>query len=78
MKEQSHKNEMRAALQGDFERLRARREDGVAPAATPTSTVEPVAAPDPVQPVEPVVDEPVTADLPPTRSSWLDRLRDRT
>jgi hypothetical protein len=29
--EQSHKNEMRAALRGDFERLRARRDDPEAP-----------------------------------------------
>ena len=29
--EQSHKNEMRAALRGDFERLRARRDDPEGP-----------------------------------------------
>ena len=63
MKEQSHKSEMRAALRGDFERLRARRED--------------VAAPEAVQPLEPVVSVSVAADERPTRSSWLDRLRDR-
>jgi hypothetical protein len=28
VKEQSHKNEMRAALRGDFDRMRARHEDG--------------------------------------------------
>ena len=28
VQEQSHKTEMRAALRGDFERLRARRENG--------------------------------------------------
>ena len=77
MKEQSHKNEMRAALRGDFERLRARREDGADPMAAASSTVEPAAAPEAVQPLEPVVSEPVAADEPPTRSSWLDRLRDR-
>ncbi len=77
MKEQSHKSEMRAALRGDFERLRARREDGAAPVATATSTVEPIAAPAAGQPSEPVVDEPVAAAAPPIRSSWLDRLRDR-
>ena len=77
MKEQSHKNEMRAALRGDFERLRARREDGAAPVATTTSAVEPIAAAAAVQPLEPVVDEPVATDAPPTRSSWLDRLRER-
>ena len=79
MKEQSHKSEMRAALRGDFERLRARREDGAAPVAAASSTVEPIAEPEAVRPstVEPVVSEPVVADAPPTRSSWLDRLRDR-
>ena len=77
MKEQSHKNEMRAALRGDFERLRARREDGAAPVTTATATVEPVAALQAEHPVEPVVNKPVTADAPPARSSWLDRLRDR-
>ena len=77
MKEQSHKSEMRAALRGDFERLRARREDVAAPIAVAAPVAEPVAAPEPVQPVEPVVSEPVVADAPPPRSSWLDRLRDR-
>ena len=70
VREQSHKSEMRAALRGDFERLRARREDGAAPVVTASSTIEPIAAPEVVQPLEPIVSEP-------TRSSWLDRLRDR-
>ena len=77
MKEQSHKSEMRAALRGDFERLRARREDVAAPMAAAPTLAEPVAAQEPMQPVEPVVSEPVVADAPPPRSSWLDRLRDR-
>ena len=77
MKEQSHKSEMRAALQGDFERLRARREDVATPIAVAPPVAAPVAAPEPVQPIEPVVSEPVVADAPPLRSSWLDRLRDR-
>ena len=76
MKEQSHKSEMRAALRGDFERLRARREDVAAPIAVAPPVTAPVAAPETVQPTEPVVSEPVVADAPP-RSSWLDRLRDR-
>ena len=62
MKEQSHKSEMRAALRGDFERLRARREDGAAPIAPAPPAAEPVPAPEAVQPVEPVVTEPVAAD----------------
>ena len=82
MKEQSHKSEMRAALQGDFERLRARRDDASPPMAVAPPAAEPVAEPGEVPPVdpvvvEPVVAEPVVADAPPSRSSWLDRLRDR-
>jgi hypothetical protein len=43
---------------------------------------QPVAEPEEVPPVdavvvEPAVAEPVVADVPSTRSSWLDRLRDR-
>ena len=76
MKEQSHKSEMRAALRGDFERLRARREDVAEPIAVAPPVAAPVDAPEAVQPTEPVVSEPVVADAP-SRSSWLDRLRDR-
>ena len=76
MKEQSHKSEMRAALRGDFERLRARREDVVAPMAIAHPVEEPVVAPEPVQHFEPVVSESVVSEAPP-RASWLDRLLDR-
>ncbi len=77
MKEQSHKTEMRAALQGDFERLRARREDGP-PVAIAPPVEEPMTEPEPAPalPVTPVVADPVAAAPPPARS-WLDRLRDR-
>jgi len=77
VKEQSHKSEMRAALRGDFERLRARREDVAAPIDVAPTVAEPVAVPKPRQPAEPVVSEPHVADPPPPRSSWLHRLRDR-
>ena len=77
MKEQSHKSEMRAALQGDFERLRARRDDASPPMAVAPLAAEPVARPAEAPPVEPVVGEPAVADAPPSRASWLDRLRDR-
>ena len=63
MKEQSHKNEMRAALRGDFERLRARRQDG------PPTVV--AATPEPVTETAP---EPASAPAA-TQVSWLDRLR---
>ncbi len=62
MKEQSHKNEMRAALKGDFERLRARL------------TSEEKAALD----AEPRSEEDTEREAPapePARSSWRDRLR---
>ncbi len=42
MEEQSHKSEMRAALQGDFERLRARRQSGTLEAVTATSGPDPL------------------------------------
>ena len=43
MKEQSHKSEMRAAVRGDFERLRARRGEATlqAPRAVETDVPEP-------------------------------------
>jgi hypothetical protein len=63
VEEQSHKQEMRAALRGDFERLRARREAQSRDAAEP----EPVSTAD-IAPASPV-------EAP--RSSWFDRLRDR-
>ncbi len=64
MQEQSHKTEMRAALRGDFERLRARRENGG----------EAEAVSDPVV-VSPAANAPVVASE--IRPSWLDRLRGR-
>ena len=76
MKEQSHKSEMRAALRGDFERLRARREDVVTPMAVAHPAEKPDAAPEREQPRQAVVSEPLAAEAP-ARSSWLDRLLDR-
>lgn len=77
MKEQSHKNEMRAALQGDFERFRARREDSDAPVTIAPPVEEPTPEPDVVEAVAPPVIEPFAVEPLPARSSWLDRLRDR-
>ena len=80
VKEQSHKSEMRAALQGDFERLRARREDGATPVAEAPPVEDPVPVLEivqPADPAEPVVTDPVTAVEPPPPSSWLDRMRNR-
>ena len=85
MEEQSHKNAMRAAVEGEFARLRARREGAgepvaaasepvPAPVATPVSqpTVPPVS-----QPTVPPVSQPTVVAPEPERTSWLDRLRDR-
>lgn len=67
MEEQSHKSEMRAALRGDFERLRARRQTGVTQAAVERSG-----------PVSQAAEAPVCGPAPapaPAQRSWLDRLR---
>ena len=63
MEEQSHKDEMRAALRGDFERMRQRQAsegDVTGPAAQPTLT--------PSEPA-PMTDAPA--------GSWLERLLGR-
>ena len=65
VQEQSHKTEMRAALRGDFERLRARRE----------SRGESEGGPDPAV-VSPTADV-LPAAQAELRTSWLDRLRGR-
>jgi len=65
VEEQSHKSEMRAALQGDFERLRARRQSGV------SETVAGHSGPE-IREVEVTAPAPVPAVAPP---SWLDRIR---
>jgi hypothetical protein len=73
VKEQSHKSEMRAALRGDFERLRARRGKEstlIEPSAPPEQVVaEPQTGPEP-EPCAPTVANP-------DGGSWLDRLRGR-
>jgi hypothetical protein len=45
VKEQSHKSEMRAAVRGDFERLRARRGEATRQAPRPMETDVPDAEP---------------------------------
>ena len=74
MKEQSHKDEMSAALRGDFERLRGR---GV---ATTLSPVEPSSESDPPPHVEAEADVGAAAAEPepePERPSFLGRLLGR-
>jgi hypothetical protein len=80
VKEQSHKQEMQAAIRGDFERLRSRRAREAArpaarvdpppgePAPTPPPQPEPPPAPDPSPPApvpEPSPPPPTPAPSPP-------------
>lgn len=64
MKEQSHKDEMRTALRGDFERMRARQQNGGEAESVVDSDVPNPAVCAPV----------VRAEL---RPSWFERLRGR-
>jgi hypothetical protein len=64
VKEQSHKDEMRAALRGDFERMRARKTDGGESESDPAATSEEATSPTVV----------AVEDASP---SWLDRWRAR-
>lgn len=82
MKEQSHKDEMSAAIRGDFERLRAR---GVPVALAPQEPAEPAFEPEP--PLDEPVLEPKVSPLPepvpvpavtPGRTGWLARLTGRS
>ncbi len=68
MDEQSHKDEMRAALRGDFERLRARR-GGPEPLGAGTLPAQPVVPP-------PAVGEPVPGDV--GRRGFVARLLGRS
>lgn len=68
MKEQSHKDEMSAALRGDFDRLRER---GVSVALAP---VEHTGEPEPE--VEPDATA-VAVEMPLARRGWRDRLLGR-
>jgi len=62
VKDQSHKDEMSAALRGDFQRLRDR---GVSSTLAPVETLKDERPAEPVETVEPVTeDEPVAASLP--------------
>lgn len=69
MKEQSHKEEMSAAIRGDFQRLRER---GVSVALAPHEESE-SAEPEPAESPPPI---PPDRDAP-ERRSWLTRLAGR-
>jgi hypothetical protein len=83
VKEQSHKEEMSAAIRGDFQRLRDRGVSAsLAPQDAPDPAPEPVASPNgggapphEEQAPEPSAEDPVEA-IPPRRS-WLSRLAGR-
>jgi hypothetical protein len=66
VKEQSHKDEMSAALKADFAR---RRDRGVSATLVPHAA-PPRASDEP----EPVTEPPVDAERPEPRRSWLARL----
>lgn len=74
MKEQSHKSEMRAALRGDFERLRARRGGG--PEAAPAMPLA-EQEPEPAEPPE-LSPAPAREAAPLSGASWLARIRHRS
>jgi hypothetical protein len=88
VKEQSHKEEMSAALRGDFQRLRDR---GVSASLVPQDEREPGPEPPAAEPAPPVAgDEPAGTpvgasavapdehtDEPPARGGWLSRLTGR-
>jgi len=72
MKEQSHKEEMSAALRGDFERLRER---GVSPALVPQDTAEPDESPNGPEPepeLEAAVDPSAEPSLEPPAEPSLE------
>jgi len=74
VKEQSHKSEMRAALRGDFERLRARRAGGPeGTAAMPRAAQEPDTAEPPSLTPAPAREPAELAGM-----SWLARIRQRS
>jgi hypothetical protein len=83
VKEQSHKEEMSAAIRGDFQRLRDRGVSAsLAPQDAPDPDPEPDASPNgggatphEEQAPEPSAEDPVEA-IPPRRS-WLSRLAGR-
>jgi hypothetical protein len=79
VKEQSHKEEMSAALRGDFQRLRDR---GVSASLVPQDEPGPGQEPPVVEPAEKPAEPAAEApdehvDEPPARSGWLSRLAGR-
>ena len=72
MREESHLEDMRSAIRGDFERLERRRGRQELMHIVPEAAAGPDPDPAPTAPVEPATDAPASV-----RRSWLDRLRSR-
>ena len=74
MREESHLDEMRDAIRGDFERLAARRgEQELLRVSEPETPPEPTVSPEPVEEPEEQPAEPEAEPATPRRS-WLGRL----
>lgn len=74
MREESHLDEMRDALRGDFERLAARRgEQELMRVSEPEPSAVPADPPEPAAELEDEPDEPEAEPAAPRRS-WLGRM----
>ena len=74
MREESHLDEMRDALRGDFERLAARRgEQELMRVSEPEPSSEPTDPPEPAEHLDEQPDEPEAEPVAPRRS-WLGRM----
>ena len=74
MREESHLDDMRDAIRGDFERLAARRgEQELLRLSEPEPSVEPTDPPEPAEHLEERPDEQETEPAMPRRS-WLGRM----
>jgi hypothetical protein len=74
VREESHLDDMRDAIRGDFERLAARRGDQELMRVSELEpSAEPIDSPEPAQQLEEQPDEP-EAEPPTPRRSWLGRM----
>ena len=76
VREESHLDDMRAAIRGDFERLEERRGEQVLLRPREHSELEASVSDDPVSEVDAPTLEAVPGDepLPAPKRSWIDRL----
>lgn len=74
MREESHLDDMRDAIRGDFERLAERRGDQeLMRVSEPEPSAEPIDSPEPAEQLEEQPDEPEAEPATPRRS-WLGRM----